>query len=280
MMITKTIVTHINPDLDAIGSVWLLKRFGGNEFHKSELKFVPAGERLKSEDHNTVHVDTGLGKFDHHQEERGRKDTSATKLVYKWLISEGRIGKQEELDRMVRLITDIDHFKEYHWPEPIDDRYLFCLEHILNGAKIGNYVKSDGDLVEFGMLCLDGVLVIFKTRVRAEEDISKGISFESRWGKVLAVESANSGVVKLALKMGFNLVVRRDPEIGMVRIKTAPIKGMDLTTIYKKLKSIDSEATWYFHPSKKMVLNGSIRNPDMVPSKLALDEVIKIIKAL
>ena len=65
----KIIVTHINPDQDAISSVWLVKRFFPG-WDKAEVKFVPAGKTLNSNspdnDPEIIHVDTGLGKFDHH----------------------------------------------------------------------------------------------------------------------------------------------------------------------------------------------------------------------
>src|SRR5579871_6826080 len=74
----KIIVTHASPDLDAITSVWLLKKFLLGWEHAS-VQFVPAGERIarSSPDSSTViekvntdeviHVDTGLGALDHHQ---------------------------------------------------------------------------------------------------------------------------------------------------------------------------------------------------------------------
>lgn len=276
----KRIVTHINPDLDAITAVWLLVRFGGKDFVDFELAFVPAGKRLQDEDNNTVHVDTGLGKFDHHQPEMGGKHTCAALLVYEWLVSEGRIKKQEALSRLVKLVTDVDHFKEYFWPEAADDRYELILEYVLNGVKLGGHVKTDEELVKFGMKCLDGVLTSFKIRVAAEKDIKKGIEFETRWGKTMALDSSNSGVIKFALKKGFRVVVRRDPENGMVRIKSAPLPEIDLKKVYQSLKDADKQATWYFHPSGHMILNGSLRNPQMKPSKLALDEVIEILKKM
>jgi hypothetical protein len=274
----KTIVTHLNPDLDAIAAVWLLKRHGGKEYKNAEVKFVPAGERMENEDNNTVHVDTGLGKFDHHQTERGEVNTSATQLVYEWLVQEKKISGHEELNRIVRMITDIDHFREYYWPEPVNDRYLFFLEHVLHGVKLGSYVKNDEELVKLGMLCLDGVQISFKIRISAEENLKEGITFETRWGKSLGVETANTGVLKLALKSGYKVVVRRDPGIGSIRIKAAPIKEINLKKEFNEIKKEDPEATWFFHPSGKMILNGSIRNPEMVPSKLKLDEVVEILK--
>ena len=77
----STIVTHLNPDLDAITSVWLLQRFMPG-FSDAEVKFVPAGLNSKKQfskgellsiDHgpsstDQLWVDTGSGELDHHQE--------------------------------------------------------------------------------------------------------------------------------------------------------------------------------------------------------------------
>ena len=244
-MAKKTIVTHVNPDLDAISAIWLLVRFGGKDFSQAQLEFVPAGERYDGEDNNVVHVDTGLGKFDHHQTERGKERTCAAKLVYEWLVSSGRIKETEELARIVEVVVDID----------------------------------DTELVGFGMLCLDGVLISFKIRDSAEKTLKEGITFKTKWGKSVAVETANSGVIKLALKSGSRVVAVRDPESGRVRVKSAPIADINLSSIYKSLLKKDPDATWYFHPGGHMILNGSSKNPAMKPSKLTIDEIIKILKS-
>ncbi len=276
---TKTIVTHVNPDLDAITAAWLLVRYGGSEFEHASFAFVPAGERLKDEDNNTVHVDTGLGKFDHHQEDVGQTDTCAALLVLEWLISKHQIKDQVELERMIALITDIDHFREFFWPEPTQDRYLFSLDQVLNGMKMGGFV-DDEQLMRFGMQCLDGVLMSFILRVSAEEVVKEGLTFESKWGSSLGLLSSHSGAGKYALKSGHQIVVRKDPHNGMVRIKAAPHPEIDLTDVYKKIAEADSNATWYFHPSKHLILNGSSKNPDMKASRLSLEEVIDIIKSV
>ena len=78
----KTIVTHIGPDLDAITSIWLAKTFLP-AWEEASLAFVPAGSTLegKPPDDNPeiLHVDTGFGRFDHHQT---NADTCASILVY------------------------------------------------------------------------------------------------------------------------------------------------------------------------------------------------------
>ena len=58
------IVTHTNPDMDAITGVWLLKRFGGLE--DEPVKFVNTGNPdVEMLDKAVAVVDTGGGKGKH-----------------------------------------------------------------------------------------------------------------------------------------------------------------------------------------------------------------------
>jgi hypothetical protein len=77
----KIIVTHNNPDLDAVTSIWLIVRWLPG-WEDAEFKFVPAGKtyqggRVDSQA-DVLHVDTGLGKLDHHQTD---EYTCAAKLT-------------------------------------------------------------------------------------------------------------------------------------------------------------------------------------------------------
>jgi len=64
-----TIVGHLAPDLDCLTAIWILIRFGGAA--NAALEFVPAGETFEQRqvdiDPRIVHVDTGGGRYDHHQ---------------------------------------------------------------------------------------------------------------------------------------------------------------------------------------------------------------------
>ena len=74
----RRIVTHKSSDLDAITSVWLIKRFLTN-WDSASVEFVNAGDKLEGEYQNageaieiidgieTITVDTGMGALDHHQ---------------------------------------------------------------------------------------------------------------------------------------------------------------------------------------------------------------------
>src|SRR3989344_8330959 len=98
----KTIVTHMAPDVDAITSVWLLKRFlsGWNE---AQVKFVPAGKTLDNQiadsDPEIWHVDTGMGILDHHQTD---EDTCAAKRCLEYIIRQETKDKKPHFAKATR----------------------------------------------------------------------------------------------------------------------------------------------------------------------------------
>jgi hypothetical protein len=312
----KIVVTHTSPDWDAIGSVWLIKKYlpGWSE---ATVEFVPAGQRIEGSniqdgsdfpkassdeddpiekigEDEVVHVDTGMGPLDHHQ--TSDQNVSGTSRVWDFVKEEARksginISKEHEeaVSRIVRIIVDIDHFKEVFWAEPDADYHEFSLLGVLDGLKLLK-PNEDDYYVSFGIECLEALLHQFENRIWAEKDIKEnGKEYETKWGKGIGFETLNDTVIKLSQKMGYNLVVRKDPRKGYVRIKARPVskeerdKGkedIDLTPVYDVLKKKDPEATWYLHVSKKMLLNGTPKNPKMIPSKLTLDEVIEVIKSV
>jgi hypothetical protein len=271
---SKKIVTHINPDPDAITSVWLLRRFHP-EFTRSGVAFVPAGKTFEDQpadsDPNVVHVDTGMGEFDHHQTS---ERTCAAKLVLEFLqINIEFLREDEALERLVEVVLDGDHFEECYWPDATNDRYNFMFGEMLNGLKHNNTL-SDHGLVDLGSTCLDGIYTSLKMKVDAQKEIEKGREFKTEWGKGLFMETKNDDVLGLAQMMGNVVVVRRDPENGMVRMKAQPRSDVDFSQIYEQVRKLDPEATWFLHASKKMLLNGSYKNPESVFSKLSASEIL------
>jgi hypothetical protein len=128
----------------------------------------------------------------------------------------------------------------------------------------------------------------------AEEEIKeKGIEFETRVGKGLAIETGNDEVMKLGILMGYAVVVRKDPKYGFIRIKARPQKSkaadskgflqysnlpIDLKPVYERIKRVDPSASWFLHVSGRMLLNGSSKNPKVKNSRLSLREIIDILK--
>lgn len=276
----KTVVTHLSVDLDAVTGVWLIKRFLPG-WEDAKLAFVQAGTTLDNKEPDkpdTVHVDTGLGMFDHHQI-RDFKE-SGTKRVFEHILKKGFVKEKdkEALSRIVEFVTSTDHFQEVFFPDPTSDIYDFSLHQVVTGLRA--VISDDQERCEIMFIMLDAILQIFRNKISAEKEIKKGYVFQSTCGKTLALESPNEEAVKLAFKMGYEMVVRKDPLKGFVRIKTLPDEKSDLTGLYEKLKKADSQADWYLHVSKNMLLNGSYKNPHMKPSSLSLQTLIDIIKKM
>lgn len=293
----KIIVMHNAPDWDAITSAWLLKRYFSG-WQDARYEFVAAGTRSKRSvtsadiiekigEDEMIHVDTGLGPLDHHQTQD--RNVSAASLTWDFVKSQIVGGKkwdekQEAISRIVKVVVETDHFGEVYWADPTADYHEFSLLGLLDGLKMEK-PGDDSFAADFGMQCLDALLHNFENRIWAEKEIQhNGKEFQTSFGKALGFETINDDVLKLAQKMGYVLVVRKDPRKGYVRIKTLPEKagdkGIDLTPVYEKLKAMDPQATWFLHVSKKMLLNGTTKNPDMKPTKLTLNEIIDVLQTL
>lgn len=277
----KTIVAHISPDLDAAASSWLLLRFRPG-WKNADIAFVPAGTTLDNmvvdSNPDIAHVDTGLGIFDHHQ--FNDKTLSATKRVFQYLTKNGHIKDKdfEALNRLVEFVTSIDNFGEVYFHDPTADRYDFMLHQIVEGFKTLN--KSGQEICEFTFEALDSILQLIRQKIAAEDDIKNGYIFQSKWGKALAMETKNEEALKYALKLGYRVVIRRNPQKGFTRIKSRPEKEIDLTPVHDEIKKLDKKGTWFLHVSKHMLLNGSSKNPTAVPSSLPLKKVIEIIQKI
>ncbi len=276
----KIVVSHLSPDLDSITASWLVIRFWPG-WHNAEIKLVPAGSTLNNQppDQNPdiIHVDTGLGRFDHHQT---NKNTCATKKVFLYLLKKNFLAEKhiKPLERMVEYVNLIDHFQEINFPQASNDIYEFCLHQIIIGLK--STIGDDVKLMKNVFIILDGIFQVFKNKISAEEDLNKIFTFTSKWGKSGAIESKNEEIIKLALKSGFNIIIIKDPKKGNARIKTRPDKKIDLTPLYQKIKSIDKKGTWFLHISKNMLLNSSSKNPHFVATPLSLSQLVEITKSI
>ncbi len=281
----KTIVAHIGPDLDAIASIWLVKTFFPG-WEEAVLAFVPAGNTLGGKpadgDPEVLHVDTGFGKFDHHQDNR---DTCAALLVYEEVKRmhgppAGEAGADPAMERLLAVVNEIDHFREVFFPNPTADFWDLGLVTQIDGWRL-LYGDNPMKIVDLGMQALDGIYKTFQNKVWAESELKeKGVEFSSKWGKGIGVETPNDEVVHLAQKMGYAIAVRKDPKKGYLRIKSLPKEEIDLEPLYTKLKAAEPTATWFLHASHHMVLNGSSKNPEMRPTKKTLQQIIDDIKTM
>lgn len=278
---------------------------GVGNLPKPSAKIAENGQMIERDkvieivsDEEVIHVDTGMGPLDHHQTQDmnvcgASRAWDYIKTQNKELTTDSEKMKQrvEALSRIVAIVIDIDHFQEVYWQDPAADYQEFSLLGVLEGLKF-KYPDDDKRYLEFAMQCLDAELHNFENRIWAEKEIKEtGKLFKTRFGNGLAFETINDTVLKLAQKMGSVMVVRKDPRKGYVRIKVRPInksqksearskntEDIDLTLAYERLKKMDPEATWFLHVSKKMLLNGTPKNPKMIPSILSLDQIIRVLE--
>ncbi len=309
----KIIVTHKASDLDAVTSSWIIKRFLQG-WENAEVRFVPAGQKLagkylreggiierivlpEGDEADVIHTDTGMCSLDHHQIDDD--DVCATSLALDYVLGENEnlaknLIKVEALKRMVDYAVDDDHFQEVFFENPEADIYDFTIVGLIHGIKL-LYPKDDNSVLNFALDALDASYHYFENKIWAEHEIEeKGIRFDTKWGKALAIESSNDTIMKLGQAMGYVLTVRKDPDTGSVRIKARPKRrqgrkfpehalpdvDVDLTPVYDRLKKMDPEATWFLHVSRRMLLNGSSKNPTMKGSKITLSEVVEVLQNL
>lgn len=273
----KKIITHINPDLDAVCSVWLLKRFLPG-WQEAEIDFIMADEKqIEKENGDQLFVDVALGKLDHHQVSGY---LSASKLCWDYVKKARKEAIVSDLDsqaieRLVAIVTEIDNARDLSWPEAKDDRYQFYLHNLIEGWR--ELPLNDMEVIEEGFKMLATILLHFKNKIRAEEEMAKATIFQTQWGKGIGVESGNKHFLILAQSQGYHVAFIKNPKTGAIRIHAKPNSKVDLTEIYHQVKKLDPQSDWFLHSSKKMLLNmASVAK--MRPTKLTLKEIIEILK--
>lgn len=276
---SKIIVSHLSPDFDGIPAIWLLRKFHP-DFKNAQVAFVPVGEATYNNEPvdsnpDVFHVDCGNGRFDHHQT---NDFTCGAQLVYEWLVKEGHIKDDEAVRRIVQVFTELDHgWDSYMWCEPASDRWEFSLHNVLVGWKM-IFPKQDEKYVNWTIHALDAVYKIMQNKVSAEAEVEGGKKFKTRWGRGVALYTANDSVLDAAIKGDYALVVRKDPGRGYIRVTGSNKHKVDLTKAYEMARVKDPDATWFLHASKVLLRNGSTRNPTMRPTRLELGEIISILE--
>lgn len=280
IVMTKTLVTHKNPDLDAITSLWLFIRFDQSHYGDAKLEFIPASTTYKNlpvdSDPDVVHVDVGFGRFDHHMP--GGYTTCGSKLVYEHLVAQGIVSPSDiALKQMAEFALSIDRFEDSGWDEPLAIRYAFTLHEVIPSLHILQTMDNEA-VTRYVFVYLDGVYQRLKQVIKAQEEIVSGTQFTWSKGKGLAILSGNSEVIKIAQKQGYSLVILKHPDYGHMRIKAVPEKNIDLTPLYDKIMKFDRPDQWFLHPSKQMLLNGSDKSSPKDPTTLGISEVVDLAK--
>ncbi|MBI2086246.1 hypothetical protein HYT74_02810 [Candidatus Daviesbacteria bacterium] len=265
----KTLVTHINPHLDDIAAIWLFKKYHP-EFAEAKIEFVSASRDLaaKEESVDKIFLGTGGGKFDEHKE---GLQTCAGSLVYEYLKEEGYIPEDNILRGALEKLVE--------WNKLIDTGQApnsqfdeFSIQSFIRTKD--NSSKSSLKSVELGEEILNRLLEVLKRREQSIVDWEKRVEFESKFGKTAAVVSETVDREFCREQRG-DLYLMYDPKYTSVQY-FAP--NVDIEDIYKKVKELDPEASWFLHQSHHMVICGSSSAPDSKPTKLSFEQLINVAK--
>jgi hypothetical protein len=261
-----TIVGHLAPDLDCLTAIWILIRFG-NAAH-ADLEFVPAGQTWQDQpvdsDPRVVHVDTGGGRYDHHQ--RKSSNLCAAELVLRAVAP-----SDLALERMVRHVGQIDNATA-----PAGDHGFFTITSLIAGYNL-LYPNRPRHVAHAMLPNLDAWHDHEARQIRLEAAFARRLEFETPWGLGIAMESDDGGSSKLAYRSGAVLYAYRDGH-GWMGVAAQSRSNVDLTPVYQDLRKVDVGADWYLHPSHRLLICGSAKAPARAPSRLTLRELVSVIQ--
>jgi hypothetical protein len=254
------------PDLDCLTAIWILIRFG--RATHAGLEFVPAGRTWQDQpvdsSASVMHVDTGGGRFDHHQ--RKARDLCAAELVRRAVAPGDRA-----LERMVRQVCQIDNASA-----PAGEQGFFNITSLIAGYNL-LFPNRPHHVAQAMFPNLDAWHEHEARQLRLEAAFARRLEFETPWGMGIAMESDDGGSSKLAYRHGAVLYAYRDGQ-GWMGIAAQARSNVDLSTVYQDLRKVDTGADWYLHPSHRLLLCGSATAPPRVPSRLTLHELVSVIQ--
>lgn len=288
------IITHTNPDFDAICGVWLLKRFG--DLLDQPVEFINTGnpDAEKLADAVAV-VDTGKRydsdnlRFDHHHfPGREANSTCAALQVFAHLLQSQRI---DYLWPLIKLIFAGDTGR----PEANASREL-GLHAILSGYKTWCSEQNpderlpDALILAHGFGLLDVLEARLRTQAQAKAELDEKTVYESDDGLIRAIYHGSSGSTFAAYEQGARLVVFEGEPLEADGGLTYPVGIMragewqepHVGDLAEKVAESSPElaaeiAIWFKHPAGFFAGRGTLKAPVLDPVAIDLIDLARAI---
>lgn len=289
------IATHTSPDWDAIGAVWLLKRYGGMD--GADVQFVNTGTPdLTILAGAAAVVDTGREldplrlRFDHHQLPGAEANTCcATSLVFQWLRSERE--DIEPLGSLVDLIYAGDTGQANYgatWSRVIG------IHALLSAQKTKK--ADDTALLAYGVAVLDDLAIALFAHHEARTALEAHTVYRSDDGLVVALKDAPPHATSAAHEIGARLVLFQSASegtnaIGVMRAgeqREPHCKALILGILddaecdapgsirWDSPEYIEM-ARWYLHEAGFFAGRGTAKAPDPRPIEANLADIARAI---
>jgi len=300
------LLTHERPHLDEIVAIWLLRKFGEQKFpgaatakvsFTSVRKLNEAG--LKPDDYDArgiLLLGIGGGRFDEHPTlEEGRKaGDCATTLVAKEL----GISDDPALAKILRFVRAADVEGN---ASPFDISYVVKLLH-------ARYPDDPHRVIKWALVAIEAKYqeqVRFFTVVKPEFDAKakvEEVAVGQRRLRVVSIDSDEDGIHKYARseygaraavviqrRSTGNVAVFGNKQAGvdmreaakLLRLAEQAANGRTVTTDEERLVAdgqVPGAEEWFYHKQGQMLLNGSLTQADVPPTRLSLDRITELVK--
>ncbi len=281
------LVTHVSPDMDAIGSCWLLQLYD-DECATADVEFVNTGnpDPYLLECALAV-VDTGgmldpeHRRFDHHQLTGRAARTSATMQVFEWLLAGGR--QLDYLRPLIELINAGDLGLDAHGAKESRE---FGIHALLSEMKHDK--ASDQEMLSYGCWLLDQLARRLERKQHAALAVRSSTVYISADKRLIALKDAAPGATFAAYDLGYDVVLFQSEietpdgtshSIGAMRksgVSDVHVGGLVERILSKPIPDLtyntrDELSRWYRHEAGFFAGRGSSKAPvyDLITVDLA-----------
>lgn len=285
-----TIVTHVAPDWDAIGGVWLLKRYGGLE--NADVVFVNTGnpDPAALEVASAV-VDTGRLYdpsrlcFDHHHLiGAAANETCATLQVAQYLV----LARPDMDFNPIWTLIDLIYAGDTGKPAANESRQRGIHALLSNKKRQG---ADSYALLAYGFDLIDNLAQSLISQDEALKSLALHTVYRSEDGLVVALRDAPHGATFAAHENGARLVVFANYEknaIGVMRggegsdVHAGGLVSSLLNDYDCGLDDISADlfgelCTWYRHQAGFFAGRGTDKAPSDKPILVDLADVARAI---
>ena len=306
-----TIVTHVNPHLDEITAIWLLRRFGEKKFlgiSTAKITFWSTGGQApdgrSAEDYERegiLLIGIGGGCFDEHPANGSarKKGECAATLVAKAL----GVDNDPALEKILKFAVNSDLKGTSHLfdlasiVKVLHQEYPDNPEKVMEWATIGLEAKYQEQLQFFNaaielakadfekdanienILGPHGRTLKMATIISDNPQMSKFARSDYGGNADIVIQQRSSGNVQIFTNRFSGLVLY--DVVQMIRLAEQEVKGKIVTTDWKELASegkVEGVEEWYFQKAGQMLLNGSLTATQVPSTRLSLEKIKEIVR--
>jgi len=296
------IATHNNPHIDEIEGIRLLRRFGQNHFpgiEKASVVFWSKGGpelQKTAEEYLTegiLLVGIGGGMFDEHptlETERKNGKCAAT------LIAE-YLGLDD--DPALEFILDFVQRDDLNGSGSMFELGSLCwkMYNIMPAEKVILWANLALETIfhEQDKFNREAAKEFMKARiftvrdngnslkvavVESDNEVVAKFARSARGGNsALVIQKQSTGNVQIFLNRRFGFV-KMEKIAKFIRLAEQKAKGKLISLSEETLKregSVPGAEEWHFFKKGQMLLNGSVSHPEVPPTKISLEEIMRIV---